>query len=138
MPAKDIYHDTVKTALKKEGWKITNDPLMLRYGGRDLFVDLGAEKLLAAEKNGQKIAVEIKSFVGSSPMSELEKAVGQYIVYRNILEEIEGDRLLYLALATSPFQDIFAEPIGTLILAKNQLRLLVFNPITQEVVRWIP
>lgn len=66
MPARDIYHDTVKTALEKEGWIITDDPLTLRFGGRQLMVDLGAEHLLAAEKEGQRIAVEIKSFAGLS------------------------------------------------------------------------
>lgn len=82
MPAKDVYHNTVKNALIKDGWQITNDPLILEYGGKDLFVDLGAEKLISAEKDNQKIAVEIKSFLGTSQVNDLEKAVGQYIVYR--------------------------------------------------------
>jgi len=67
MPAKDLYHDTVKTALLKDGWTITDDPLSLEIGGRDLFVDLGAEKLLIADRGSQKIAVEVKSFI--SPLS---------------------------------------------------------------------
>lgn len=87
MPAKDIYHDTVITVLKKEGWVITDDPLKLKWGLRELFVDLGASKLLAAQKGEQKIAVEIKSFVKISPVRDLEEALGQYILYRNILEE---------------------------------------------------
>jgi hypothetical protein len=62
MPAKDIYHNTVRTALEKDGWTITKDPLTLEIGDRSLFVDLGAEKILAAEKQGRKIAVEVKSF----------------------------------------------------------------------------
>lgn len=76
MPAKDFYHDTVKTALIKDGWDITNDPLKFKGGGRSFYIDLGAKKLLAAEKQGRKIAVEIKSFLTSSPVSELEKALG--------------------------------------------------------------
>lgn len=137
MPAKDIYHDAVKTALEKDGWTITNDPLVLQWGGKDLFVDLGAEKLLAAHKNSQKIAVEIKSFIGSSQVNDLEKAVGQYIVYRNILEEIEADRILYLAISKKAFEDIFSEPLGNLVLRKNQLHILVFNPQSQELLQWI-
>lgn len=78
MPAKDIYHDTVKNALIKDGWTITNDPLTIEYGPKDLFVDLGAKKLIAAQKSEQKIAVEIKSFTGASQMNDLEKAIGQY------------------------------------------------------------
>ncbi len=73
MPAKDIYHDTVINVLEKEGWVITDDPLKLKWGLRELFVDLGASKLLAAEKGEQKIAVEIKSFVKISPVRDLEE-----------------------------------------------------------------
>ncbi|VXD11285.1 conserved hypothetical protein [Planktothrix serta PCC 8927] len=138
MPAKDIYHDDVKIALEKDGWTITKDPLVLQWGSKDLFVDLGAEKLLAAQRQNEKIAVEIKSFAGSSQVNDLEKAVGQYIVYRNILEEIETDRILYLAIPKKAFQDIFSEPLGRLVVRKNQLNLLVFHPQTQEVMQWIP
>jgi hypothetical protein len=69
--AKDIYHDTVRIALEKDGWTITDDPLTLWIGKRDLFVDLGAEKLIAAEREGKKIAVEIKSFISKSPIKDL-------------------------------------------------------------------
>lgn len=79
MPAKDLLHDCVKNALIKDGWKITDDPLRLRYKGRKLYVDLGAERLLAAEKGEEKIAVEIKSFVGASEMNDLENALGRFI-----------------------------------------------------------
>jgi len=76
MPAKDIYHDTVKRVLIKDGWKITAENLHLPWGGRDTFVDIAAEKIFIAEKEGRKIAVEVKSFIGKSDISELEKAVG--------------------------------------------------------------
>ncbi|MGK7933812.1 MAG: element excision factor XisH family protein, partial [Microcystaceae cyanobacterium] len=65
MPAKDIYHDSVKNALIKNGWRITDDPLSLKIGNKDLFIDIAAEKLLVAEKEEQKIAVEVKSFIGT-------------------------------------------------------------------------
>ncbi|MDZ7959014.1 MAG: XisH family protein [Aulosira sp. DedQUE10] len=137
MPAKDIYHDTVKLSLIKDGWTITNDPLLLQYGTKDLFVDLGAEKILAAEKSGKKIAVEIKSFISPSPMNDLEKAIGQYILYKNILEETEKDRLLYLAVTNITYKDIFAEPIGKLVIQKNNLRLMIFNSNKQEIEEWM-
>ncbi len=89
MPAKDIYHDNVRNALIKEGWTITHDPLRLTWGAKDMYVDLGAEQLLAAEKTGHKIAVEIKSFVGASEMNDLEKAIGQYIIYRSVMARTE-------------------------------------------------
>ncbi|MEB3282115.1 MAG: element excision factor XisH family protein [Lyngbya sp.] len=37
MPAKDFYHDTVKNALIKDGWRITNDPLRLKWGWEETF-----------------------------------------------------------------------------------------------------
>jgi hypothetical protein len=74
MPARDIYHDQVKNALIKDGWTITHDPFVLKWGWKDLFVDVGAERLLTAEKGAQTIAVEVKSFTGPSDMVELERA----------------------------------------------------------------
>jgi hypothetical protein len=67
-------------------------------GRKDMYIDLGAEQLLAAEKAERRIAVEIKSFVGVSDMEDLEKALGQYVVYHDVLAEIEPERVLYLAV----------------------------------------
>ena len=66
MPAKDLYHDAVVRALTADGWVITDDPLRLAFGARDLDVDLAAELAAAAEKAGRRIAVEVKSFIGAS------------------------------------------------------------------------
>ena len=65
MPARDTYHDAVCKALVKDGWTITDDPLRLVWGKKDYYVDLGAERILAAERHGRRIAVEVKSFVGA-------------------------------------------------------------------------
>ena len=91
MPARDIYHDCVKHALVKDDWTITHDPLSLKWGKKDMYVDLGAEQLLAAQRAERKIAVEIKSFTGLSEMSDLEKAICQYIVYHDVLAQVEPD-----------------------------------------------
>ena len=66
MPTRDAIHDAVKNALTKEGWVITDDPYTIEYEDATVFIDLGAERVIAAERNGEKIAVEIKSFVGPS------------------------------------------------------------------------
>ncbi|MGB3207576.1 MAG: element excision factor XisH family protein [Crinalium sp.] len=136
MAAKDIYHNVVKIALEKDGWTITNDPLRLTIGSRSVYVDLGAEKLFAAEKEGRKIAVEVKSFVNPSPVNDLENALGQYILYSKILEEEQPERVIYLAIPLNVFRDIFSEPIGQILLRKTDLRLLVFNPKEEVVVQW--
>ena len=112
MPAKDIFHNQVKNALIKDGWNITDDPLKLQWGKKDLYVDLGAERLIAAQKENQEIAVEIKSFVGNSQVADLQQALGQYTLYLDIIEETQPKRILYLAIRETTFEDIFTEPIG--------------------------
>ena len=138
MPAQEIYHNTVVQSLKADGWTVTHDPLYIAYGGRDLFVDLGAEReAIAAEKEGQKIAVQIKSFLHPSPIHDLQNAVGQYDIYRSVLLEVEPDRLLYLAVATRVYEGIFTEKFGQLILKKIQINLLVFDEQAVRIVKWI-
>ena len=136
MPAKDIYHDTVKKALIKDGWTITHDPLRLGWGTDLLYVDLGAERLLTATKKDQKIAVEVKSFVSPSNITSLENALGQYILYQNIIEEIEPDRTLYLAVHEEIFSTVFEESLGRMIVNKNRLKLLIFNRTQEVIVKW--
>ncbi|NET29570.1 XisH family protein [Okeania sp. SIO1I7] len=137
MPAKDFYHDIVKNALIKDGWTITNDPYILSIGKRDLFVDLGADKLLSAEKGLKKIAVEIKSFTSLSRVNDLEKALGQYILYYDIIQDIEPERLLYLAITESIFEEFFTEPIGQILLKNQRLSLMTFDAKQEVICQWI-
>ena len=137
MPAKDIYHNTVKKALIRDGWIITDDPLILSIGKKDVFVDLGAEKLIAAEKENQKIAVEIKSFIGRSQVNDLENALGQYILYYEIILENQENRLLFLALKKSAYEEIFEEPIGKILLKRKLIKLLVFDEKKEVILQWI-
>ncbi len=138
MPAKDLYHDTVKTALIKDGWTITDDPLSLKIGTRNTAIDLGAEKLLAAERGSQKIAVEVKSFIGASLLNDLEKAWGQFFLYARALAKREPDRHLYLAVTRNIAETLFIEEAGQLLLNEPDFRLLVFDDITQEILAWKP
>jgi len=138
LPAKDIYHENMKKALTKDGWTVTHEQMHLKWGAKDMYVDLGAEKLMAAEKDGRKIGVEVKSFTGHSEMNDLEKAVGQYVVYHDVLKKTEPDRELYLAVPEEIFSDLFEEPIGKLLLDNERFRLIVFNPFGEEILKWIP
>ena len=138
MPARDIYHNAVKQALIKDGWTITHDPLRLQWGPKDMYVDLGAEQLLAAEKVGRKIAVEIKSFLGPSEIDDLKNALGQFVLYRTIMSRTEPDRELYLAVREAVFIELFEEPIGTLLLDVERIGLIVFDPQGEEIVKWTP
>lgn len=82
MSAKDIFHDVVRVGLEKEGWVITADPLSLKFGDSQIYIDLGAERILAAEKGDEKIAVEVKTFASDSVMFSFHLAIGQFINYQ--------------------------------------------------------
>lgn len=138
MPARDIYHDVAVQALTADGWIITDDPLRLAYGARDVYVDLAAELPIAAERNGQRIAVEVKSFIGASNIRELELAVGQFVLYREILARIDAQRRLYLAVSVNIHETLFLEPIGQLMVDTQSLRLIVFDPMQGRITRWMP
>ena len=138
MVTKDKYHDIVVRALGKEGWKITDDPLTLSYGGRDLFVDLGAERaVIAAERNQEKIAVEIKSFLSLSPVHDLEMAVGQYGIYKALLSKIESDRTLFMAVPLRIYESTLSERFGQLILESFEIKLIVFDHKSGGITQWI-
>ncbi len=138
MPARDVYHDTVVKALIADDWKITHDPLAIPYGGEDFYVDLGAERTtIAAERNGEKIAIEIKSFLSRSRMNDLEKAVGQYDIYHSILSKIDPDRLLYLAVPLRIYEEVFSAKFGQMIMSSLQLRLIVFDEKQERILKWI-
>ncbi len=138
MPAKDLYHDTVKTALIKDRWTITDDPLILKVGMRNALVDLGAEKLIAAERGLEKIAVEVKSFTSPSLISDLEKAWGQFFLYSRVLQKREPDRRLYMAVGRSIFETFFEEDAGRLLLQEPGFHLLVFDEAIEEIIQWKP
>ncbi|MBT9317595.1 XisH family protein [Leptothoe spongobia] len=136
--AKDIFHDTVKTALQKDGWRITHDPYPLRYGVADVYIDLAAEEAIAAEKNGRKIAVEVKSFAGGSTISEFHTALGQFLNYRIAIEvSDEPERILYLAIPNDTYQMFVRfEPAKTVI-ERYDVRLIVYNPNQEVIDQWI-
>jgi hypothetical protein len=137
MSAKDLFHQQVRSALEKDGWTITNDPLFLKLTQQfKINIDLGAEKLLSAEKGTQKIAVEIKSFVGLSAVSEFHTAVGQFLNYRVALEQLASDRVLYLAVPTDIYQDFFMDSFVQAVLERYEIKVLVFQVQKQEIVLW--
>ena len=136
--AKDIFHETVKKALEKDGWKITHDPYRLRYGVVDVYIDLAAEEAIAAEKAGVKIAVEVKSFAGGSNISEFHTALGQFLNYRIALDSSdEPERILYLAVPKDVYQTFLRfEPAKTVIDRYNVL-LIIYDPNQEVIEQWI-
>jgi hypothetical protein len=134
--ARDIFHEVVRNALEKEGWIITHDPLYVRVGGVGMEIDLGAEKMIAAEKEGKKIAVEIKSFVRPSAISEFHTAVGQYMNYRKALGKKEPDRLLYVAVPSETYHSFFSLPFIRECVEDYGFRMIVYDTEEEGIAEW--
>lgn len=127
MPRLDLIHNAVKTALVNDGWKITHDPFTMRRGRVKLQADLAAEKMLAAEKNGEKIVVEIKSFMSKSQLRELEQAIGQYSLYREYLKILKAPYKIFLAVSEDAYQSLMRLDDVGIVCSRS---ILQFSPLT--------
>ncbi|NJL59527.1 MAG: fatty-acid oxidation protein subunit alpha [Desulfobacteraceae bacterium] len=134
MSRKDMYHEIVKLALIREGWEITHDPYMFDTFPQ-LSTDLGAERTIAAEKEGKKIAIEIKSFLNVSQVTDLERAIGQYELYKKLLQKQDSGRELWLAVPTYALEGIFSTPVGQMAIEEFELQLIVYS-LSEEKLLW--
>ena len=137
MPKLDKYHEIVKIALIKDGWSITDDPLTIEFKDARLFADIGAERTLAAEKGADKIAVEIKVFNSISSYSDLEKAVGQYQIYRIFLKRLEPERNVVLAVSETIYKKVFLRESVQVIISDLKIDIMIFDEKKEEIVQWI-
>ena len=136
MPRLDKYHEAVKNALIKAGWTITDDPFTIDFEDATLFADLAAERTIAAQKENEQIAVEIKMFGGKSAYDDLEKAFGQYQVYRAFLRQIEPNREIFLAVPTEKYEKIFTRASVKFLVAEFSIKLFIFDPEKEEIIEW--
>jgi hypothetical protein len=134
---RDRLHQSLRRTLEKDGWVITADPLILTLEEAILRADLGAEKTFAAEKEGRKIAIELKEFTAISGISELEKTMGQLQLYEWALEIQEPDRLLLLAVSHSAYLKYFQKSVFRLAVERNKINLLVYEPDSEVIVQWV-
>ncbi|MEC4893805.1 MAG: XisH family protein [Oscillatoria sp. PMC 1051.18] len=138
MAARDKFHTAVKQALIKEQWLITHDPLNLKFGESDqVQIDLAAEKVLGAEKEGEKIAVEIKSFLNDSAIFDFHVALGQFLNYRLVLEENEQERVLFLAVPVYAYDSFFQRDLPQAVIRRYGLKLIVYDPVAEVISQWI-
>lgn len=137
MSARDKIHQAVKNALIKDGWTITADPLQVDYKDVHLQIDLAAEKVLAAERNGEKIAVEIKSFLSVSTITDLKQALGTFNLYLAYLPIVKLGHTLWLAISNTTFDEIFSIEGIEVVFQINKIPLLVVNVETEEIAKWI-
>jgi XisH protein len=138
MSAKDVFHEVVKIALQKDGWQITHDPLLFNVGGVKMSIDLvAAQKLIAAEKENEKIAVEVKSFLEkSSAISEFHTALGQFINYRGALRQRDPERILYLAVPLTTYTTFFQLDFPREMVEENEVKMVIYNVESEVIVEW--
>ena len=136
MSVKDIFHEAVKQALQKQQWVITDDPLKFKFGNVNFRVDLGAERLIGAERVGEKIAVEIKSFLNPSAVTDFYSALGQFLSYRLALESIEPGRTLYLAVPVDAYETFFQYEFTQNAIQRYQVLIIVYDPANEVIVQW--
>jgi hypothetical protein len=136
--AKDRFHAQVKAALIEELWSITHDPFSIQISEAiRLQIDLGAENTIAAQRDREKIAVEIKSFIADSDISEFHAALWQYLNYVQALEDKEPNRVLYLAVPIETYSGFFQLPFIQKSLKRHAVNLIIYDPIEVEIKQWI-
>jgi hypothetical protein len=135
--AKDIFHEHVRQALQKDGWLITHDPYYLKIDEVTYSIDLGAVQTIGAEREGEKIVVEIKSFLRESMVNEFHSALGQYLDYETNLIFQEPDREVFLAVAVKVFNQMQKTKAIVNSLSRFRFRLIIFDPEQKEIVEWI-
>jgi XisH protein len=136
--ARDLFHEIVKEALIKEGWTITDDPLTLlnrEEGG--ISTDLGAEKILVAEKGLTKIAVEIKSFLNPSMIHDFLRASGQFNGYNIVIKKKQMNRILYLAMPIFAYNKLITYEFIKDIIEEVHIKFILFDEQEKIIVSWI-
>lgn len=137
MPARDIYHDAVKAALIAEGWTITAEDYTIPVGLQRVYIDLQAERgLITAQQGSEKIAVEVKSFIGVSAVKDLRDAIGQYAMYRSVLSRLDPERVPYLAIDSETAQTTFSEPLAQYLVTDEQVLLVIVDVQAERIVEW--
>jgi hypothetical protein len=135
--AKDFFHQHLKSALITDGWTITHDPYYLKVDNVTYPIDVAAERIIAAEKGFEKIAVEVKSFLRDSMVNEFHGALGQYLTYDTNIVLQEPDRLVYLAITEKIYESMAKTRAIINSLERFNVRLIIFDPEKKEITAWI-
>lgn len=137
MPNEDMYHSVVLRCLEKAGWSIVKQQEYISIGthhdtNRRLFIDLKAR-----QSDEQWVLIEVKG-LERSPVHELMELLGQYLIYRMALDYLSIEIPLYMAVSQTAYQDIIQHVLGQEMMRLYSVPLLVFDPVREEVIQWIP
>ena len=135
--AKDLFHDIVKEALVKDGWLVTDDPLtLLSRAEGGISTDLGAEKIIVAEKGLTKIAVEVKSFINPSMIHDFLRASGQYNGYNIVIKSKNINRILYLAMPIFAYEKLITYDFIQAIIEDVTIKFILFDEHEKTIIAW--
>lgn len=135
MPAKDRYHDVVVRALRKAGWRILEEQVALSMPTRRVWIDIRASR----GADNVAILVEVKGFERlASPVAYLAEVIGQCVLYQAILDYAEVNDALHLAVPAAALTGILGEEIGRQAIQRAQVRVILFDPVQEEIIGWIP
>ncbi len=134
--AKDLIHEAVKEALQADGWTITDDPLIVPIEETFVKMDLGAERVIAAQKGSEKIAVEIKTLQNPSIVYSFYEAFGQYMFYRDALTDQGIDREMYLGVSELAFKRLTKLSFISKRIQQYHIKILVVDLEAKKIVQW--
>jgi hypothetical protein len=137
MSTQDLYHDVVRDALRKDGWRITHTALQLKARAESRVGELWEGPWLIADKDERKIAVAVSSFVGHSSPADITQTWGQLALSRPHLHAMDADRVVYLAIRQATYSACFGGTEGDLLLKKEHMQLIVFDPRAEVIVQWV-
>ena len=135
--AKDKIHEIVKKAIENDGWLITHDPLIFQINNDFIAIDLGAEKMIIAERGNKKIAVEIKTFDQPSLIYEFHKVLGQYYNYETVLSVTDKQRELFIAIPDVIHNILLKNSIIKKSIERIKMKFIIVNLENSKIVEWI-
>lgn len=137
MPKEDRNHSIVIRCLEKAGWSIVKEHEYISVGNqsndnRRLYIDIKAQR-----DDKQLVLVEVKG-LERSPVHELMELLGQYLIYKLALDYLAIEIPLYIAVPQTAYLDIIQHVIGEEMMLRYAIPLLVFDPIQEVIIQWIP
>ena len=136
MPALDKCHPIMVRALQNDHWWPESKSPRLSVEDRTVIIDIRARR----DDNGtnqQILMVEVKCFPDEDTITtETYTALGQYIVYRGMLEALGDTTPLYLAVPESICQTVF-DIVIMKIVRDYQIKIIVVSLEQEKIVQWI-
>jgi XisH protein len=126
MPAIDQCHHQIVHALQKDGWTVQRKPYVLFISHRRLYIDIYAENY-QVNQSQRIVIVEAKCFQDAkAELNELYTAIGQYIIYRNLLRQQNVSDRLFLAIPSEAYRGVFTE-FALSVIGEFQIKMIVVD-----------